>query len=205
MTTTDPTPDAHLQPLVATELLALADRLAPLPGDRWDTPSLCTGWRAREVVAHMTMAARYGPEEFGAEMEAAGFDFDVLSNRVAERDGALPPERLLADLRSETLRLWAPPGGGYAGALSHAVIHGLDVTLPLGAGRVASDEATRLVLDGLTAGGVRTYFGVDVEGLELRAVDLDWSSGAGRTVAATAGELVAVLAGRAVPGVSLAS
>ena len=25
----------------------------------WDAPSLCEGWRTREVVAHMTMPARY--------------------------------------------------------------------------------------------------------------------------------------------------
>jgi uncharacterized protein (TIGR03083 family) len=212
MTTTDRTPpelpaptDGHLQPLVAAQLLALADRLAPLPAASWDEPSLCEGWRAREVVAHMTMAARYGPAEFHAELEAAGFDFDTLSNRVAARDGALPPARLLADLRSDTMLHWAPPGGGYAGALHHAVVHGLDVTVPLGLERAASDEALRAVLDGSTAAGAHTHFGVDIGGLALRAVDLDWSHGEGRPVAAPAHELVALLSGRTVAGLSLAS
>jgi len=202
MTATD---DLHLQPLVAAELAALADRLASLPDDRWETPSLCAGWRVREVVAHMTMAARYDAEAFGAEMAAAGFNFGVLSDRIAERDGALAPARLLTDLRSETMQRWAPPVGGFAGALSHAVIHGVDVTVPLGLARAASDEALRLVLDGLTAGAPSNHFGVVVEGLALRASDLGWSSGQGRTVETPAHELVALLAGRTVAGASLAS
>ena len=36
-----------------------------------------------------------------AELEAAGGDFTRLSNSVAARDGALPIDRLLADLRSD--------------------------------------------------------------------------------------------------------
>ena len=41
----------------------------------WDAPSLCEGWRTREVVAHMTMPARYSGPAFMAELEAAGGDF----------------------------------------------------------------------------------------------------------------------------------
>src|SRR5690242_10775964 len=140
--------DTELQPLVAAELARLADALAPLPADAWDTPSLCAGWRVREVVAHLTMAARYGPDEFMAELEADGFDFGKLSDRIALRDASLDPAALLGDLRSETMAGWAPPGGGYAGALIHVVVHGIDVTEPLGLGRVASDDATERVLDG---------------------------------------------------------
>lgn len=195
--------DDHLQPMVAEALLALGERLEALDPSRWDEASLCEGWRVREVVAHLTMAARYGVPEFEAELRAAAFDFDVLSNRVAERDGALPVERLLADLRSEVMQRWAPPGGGYAGALSHVVIHGADVTVPLGLGRAAPDDATRHVLDGLTRGGMHVGFGIALDGVELRADDLDWSFGAGRPVHASAEDLVAALAGRAVPALRL--
>ena len=62
-----------------------------------------------------------------AELEAAGGDFTRLSNVVADRDGALPVARLLDDLRSDVLHSWLPPGGGVEGALTHCVIHGLDV------------------------------------------------------------------------------
>ena len=86
---------------VAAEYLALADLLSDGRPQAWDAPSLCEGWRTREVVAHMTMPARYSGPAFMAELEAAGGDFTRLSNTVAARDGALPTDTLLADLRSD--------------------------------------------------------------------------------------------------------
>lgn len=59
-----------LQAAVAAEFTRLADVLDGLADVAWDTPSLCAGWRVREVVAHMTMAVRYAPPEFYAELEA---------------------------------------------------------------------------------------------------------------------------------------
>ena len=50
---------------------------------------------------------------------------------------------------------WTPPGGGYAGALNHVVIHGLDITVPLGVQRRSSGETIRVVLDDLTIVGCR--------------------------------------------------
>ena len=137
--------------LLGPELAALASALAPLDEEGWSSASLCDGWTVGNVVAHLTMAARYDEQRFGAELAEDGFDFQATSDRIAHRDGDLPREQLLADLRSESLATFEQPGGGWAGSVSHAVIHGVDVTLPLGLGRVAGDDATRLVLDALVA------------------------------------------------------
>ncbi len=186
-----------LPAVLAAELERLASALAPLPEAGWSQPSLCEGWEVRHVVAHVTMAARYDEERFGAELAADGFDFPSTSDRLARRDGGLPPEALLDDLRSDRLATFEQPGGGWLGSVSHVVIHGLDVTLPLGLGRVAGDEATRLVLDGLVSPGDRTVFGVEIGA--RRAEDLDWAYGTGPAPSASAGALVAVLSGRDVP------
>ena len=196
---TTPNDNDDVQPAVAAALLALADLLETLPEPRWDTPSLCEGWRVREVVAHMTMAARYSPAEFGAELGAAQGDFTVLSNRVAARDGALPLGDLLGSLRSDVMQHWTPPGGGSAGALNHAVIHGLDITVPLGAERLSPDDTIRAVLDGLTRGGIHAHFGTDLTGIELRATDLDWSFGSGRLVTGAAQDIALDICGRTLP------
>ena len=82
------TNDADLQPAVAAEFLALAGLLDSAAVAQWDTPSLCAGWRVREVIAHMTMAARYSEEEFMAELRRCDFDFGRLSNELAARDAA---------------------------------------------------------------------------------------------------------------------
>jgi uncharacterized protein (TIGR03083 family) len=186
------------QSWVAPTYDGLADLLAAAPAGTWDAPSLCASWQVRHVVAHVTMPARLTPEQFGAEMAAAGGDFAVLSDTVAARDGSLPVADHLAQLRSPVLHAWQPPGGGAAGALSHAVIHSLDVTVALDRPPVAPAEALVAVLDQLTdADGA--FFGLDLTGVRLEAADTDWSWGSGEAVRAGSGALVALLSGRTLP------
>ena len=186
------------QSWVAPTYDRLADLLAAAPAETWDAPSLCEKWLVRHVVAHVTMPARLTPEQFGAEMAAAGGDFAVLSDTVAARDGSLPAADLLAQLRSPGLHAWQPSGGGAAGALSHAVIHSLDVTVALGRPAAAPQAAVTAVLDLITAAN-GTWFGIDLTGVRLEATDTAWSWGSGRPVGADSGQLVALLSGRTLP------
>jgi hypothetical protein len=97
------------------------------------------------------------------------------------------------------MQRWTPPGGGYHGALIHVVIHGLDVTVPLGAPRCSPDQTIRVVLDNLTAGGGHAHFGTVINGRRLQASDLDWSHGSGQVLRGAAADLALALCGRAVP------
>jgi uncharacterized protein (TIGR03083 family) len=195
---TTPT-DVDLQRAVAEEFLALGDLLDTLPEARWDTPSLCEGWRVREVVAHMTMAARYSAAEFYAELQASNGDFTHLSNRIAASDAGLSCQALVDNMREEAMHQWTPPGGGYSGALNHVVIHGLDITVPLGAARRSSDDTIRAILDDLTHGGTHEHFGFDLEGKRLRATDIDWTFGSGALVSGSAQDLALFMCGRRLP------
>lgn len=186
------------QSWVAPTYDGLAGLLAAAPAETWDAPSLCEKWQVRHVVAHVTMPARLTPEQFGAEMAAAGGDFTVLSDTVAARDGSLPAGDLLAALRSPQLHAWQPPGGGAAGALSHAVIHSLDVTLALDRPPVAPAGAVAAVLEQLADSG-GGWFGLDLSGVRLEAEDSGWSWGSGEVVRADTGRLVALLSGRTLP------
>jgi uncharacterized protein (TIGR03083 family) len=183
--------------------LRLADVLAAQPVSAWDVPSLCERWRVRDVVAHVTAAARYAPEEFLAEVQTDGGDFGATIDRIAARDGQREPGALLADLRHPRLHRWTPPGGGEIGALTHVVIHGLDITTPLGLDSAASEPALRAVLDALAGGGVHAGFGTHLDGTRLRATDLGWAWGEGRAVTATAADLILAMAGRDTPSVRL--
>ncbi len=185
--------------IIADEYRALADLLDSSPAEVWDAPSLCEGWRTREVVAHMTMPARYDGPAFMKELEVAGGDFTTLSNTVAARDGALPTDQLLAGLRSEVLHGWQPPGGGLEGALTHCLIHQLDIVEAVPLERRVPAERVAQVLGILAAPGAPGAFGTDLSGVELRADDLDWSYGSGEVVTAPAQVLVLVLANRKVP------
>jgi uncharacterized protein (TIGR03083 family) len=186
------------QSWVAPTYDGLADLLAAASVETWDAPSLCEKWLVRHVIAHVTMPVRLTPEQFGAEMAAAGGDFTVLSDTVAARDASLPVADLLDHLRSPRLHEWRPPGGGAAGALNHAVIHSLDVTIALDRLAVAPSEAVTAVLDQLTAAD-GTWFDVDLTDVRLEATDTDWNWGDGQLVRADSGSLVALLSGRTLP------
>ncbi|HEX4161972.1 MAG TPA: maleylpyruvate isomerase family mycothiol-dependent enzyme [Acidimicrobiales bacterium] len=184
---------------IAEEFLTLADLLEAAGPQVWDEPSLCEGWRTREVVAHVTMPVRYGGPAFMAELEAAGGDFTRLSNTVAARDGALPTEHLLADLRSDILHRWQPPGGGADGALTHCVVHCLDIieAVPL-AHRVPEGRITR-VLSLVADSSAPNLFGTDLSGVAMRADDIEWSCGVGAAVEGPAQSLALVACGRLLP------
>ena len=199
MTTPSATDDAHLQPAVAAEFASLAGLLAGATDAQWDTPSMCEGWRVREVVAHMTVPARYPEEELMTRFRRSGFDFTRLSNEMAAQDAGLPADQLVAGLRSDIMQRWTPPSGGYHRALNHVVIHGLDVTVPLGAPRCSPDETIRVVLDDLTVGGGHARFGIVINSRRLQASDLDWSHGSGPVLRGAAEDLALALCGRAVP------
>ncbi|MCW2576500.1 MAG: hypothetical protein JWR66_2530 [Modestobacter sp.] len=187
-----------LQSWVAPIYDGLANHLAAAPADTWDAPSLCEKWQVRHVVAHVSMPVRLTPAQFGAEMAAAGGDFGVLSDTVAARDASLPLADQLDALHSPLLHSWQPPGGGAAGALSHAVIHALDITVALDRPAVAPQEAVIAVLDQLTAAN-GAVFGVDLTGVRLEASDTNWNWGTGDVVRADSGRLVALLSGRTLP------
>ncbi|MFN8098860.1 MAG: maleylpyruvate isomerase family mycothiol-dependent enzyme [Dermatophilaceae bacterium] len=191
------------QALVGSAFHALADAVEARGPQLLEQPSLCTGWTVGHVLAHVTMAARYSPAEFGAELVAVGYDFEILSQTIAARDAARTLEDVLADLRAETMATWVPPGGGPIGALTHVVIHGLDVTAANGMPRSAPDAAAVAVLDALTGGGVAAHFGVDASEFRLTATDLGWHHGDGVDLTASAGDLILALAGRPRPGIPL--
>jgi uncharacterized protein (TIGR03083 family) len=196
--------DADLADAIANEYRALADLLEAADPAVWDAPSLCECWRTREVVAHMTMPARYSGPEFMAQLEAAGGDFTLMSDTVALRDGALPVETLLSGLRSDVLHGWQPPGGGLEGAMTHCVIHGLDIIEAVPLKRLVPDARLARVLGIVARPGSPNLFGVDFSGVELRADDLDWSFGSGALVSGPAQALALVAAGRRLPPCRLA-
>lgn len=187
-----------LQSRVAPTCLGLADLLTAAGVDAWGARSLCEKWLVRHVVAHLTMPVRLGPEGYAMEMARAGGNFNVLSDTVAMRDGALPVAHLLEQLRSPRLHSWQPPGGGAPGALSHAVIHSLDVTVALDRPAVAPVPASTAVLDQLTAAN-GAVFGLELTGVRLEATDADWGWGDGDRLRADSGSLVSLLSGRTLP------
>ena len=193
------TTDDELGALIASERHAFGDLLAALPEADWDAPSLCSGWRVRETVAHMTMPFRYSTARFLGEMVRSGGNFARMADRVARRDACAPVGTLLAGWRTNEDSPWQPPGGGLAGALTHDVVHGLDITIPLALEHPVSEAALRVVLDAASGARSRKHFGVDLSGIALQADDLDWRLGEGEPLRGPARSLLMVMCGRELP------
>ncbi len=199
MTTTAMT-GPELTRSIQAERQDLADVLAALPAQAWDAPTLCAGWRVRELVAHMTMPLRYRGARFALELIRSGGRFHAMADRCARRDAArIPAAGLLDSLRDNVANPWKPPGGGQAGALTHDVIHGLDFVVPLGIERKVPQDRLRVVLAAITDQGALKHFGTDLGGIELRADDMDWAFGSGQVVSGHAQDLALAVCGRKLP------
>ncbi|TWS26018.1 maleylpyruvate isomerase family mycothiol-dependent enzyme [Tsukamurella sputi] len=160
-----------------TRMAALLDGLAP---EQWAADSLCAGWRVREVVAHLNMTDTQTQEQFGAALAAAGGDVNIAVDRTARADAARYADaELLAIQKARVASRWTPGPGALQGALAHEVIHGLDITVPLGLPGPAP-EVLAATVAGSTPEGL-AFFGVDLAGLRLTADDSDLVLGDGPT------------------------
>jgi uncharacterized protein (TIGR03083 family) len=202
--------------LISAHRRALAEALSGLSVGQWHGPSLCAGWTPAHVLAHQTMPFRISEAEFMAGMQQSGGDFTKFSDEITERNSKIPAADLVAVLRENAENPWAPLGGGLAGALSHDVIHGLDITWPLGLPYEIPAEAIRMVLGSITgplplpddavvaadtqAGAERTtLFGFPLDGIRVTATDLDWSAGQGAELRGRGRDLLPLLACRKIP------
>lgn len=202
--------------LIAAHRRSLAAALSTLTADQWRGASLCAGWTPAHVLAHLTMPFRISEPDFMAGLQRAGGDFTKFSDEIAARDSTLRPTELVDVLRDNADTPWAPPGGGLAGALSHDVIHGLDITWPLSLPQEIPADAMTIVLDSITSplaldpgevraaelrpeAGQTTLFGFPLRGIRVRATDLDWSAGDGEELAGRSRDVLPLLAGRLVP------
>ncbi|HZR50609.1 MAG TPA: maleylpyruvate isomerase family mycothiol-dependent enzyme [Streptosporangiaceae bacterium] len=190
----------EIRDMIAATRTELAAMLGDLSAGEWDAPTLCAGWRVREVVAHITMPFRYSGRRFMLELARSRGDFTAMSDRVARRDAsAMSPAELTQAVADNVNHPWKPPGGGFAGALSHDVIHGLDIVVPLGMPWAIPSERLRHVLpESATSRPVR-FFGVDLDGIEFVASDMEWTLGSGEPLTGTGQDLLLAICGRKLP------
>lgn len=180
---------------------ALAGVLRGLPEAEWERPSLCAGWRIKEAVAHIELPFRYSAPRFLLQLLRSRGRFDAMSDRLARRDAArYSAEELVDFLEANLAHPWRPPGGGQLGALSHDVIHGLDVTEALALPTVSPPDRIRTVLE---APRLVDAFKVDLHGVRLTAIDTEYAVGdaGAATLPLPAKDVLLVVTGRRpVPG-----
>lgn len=182
----------HLARAERADLLALLTGLTP---QQWDAPTLCTGWRVRDVVAHMVSYDGLDRRQLLGRFVRGRLRLDRANDLgVADhRDDS--PDELLALLERHLQPRGLTTGFGGRVALLDGMIHQQDIRRPLGLPRTVPAERLLPALSfARFAPPIRAF--PRIRGLRLVATDLDWASGRGPQVRGRAEALLMAMAGR---------
>jgi uncharacterized protein (TIGR03083 family) len=185
----------EIWPVVHVEREALAGDLRGLAEDRWATPSLCDEWTVRDVLAHMTAAAKITPPSFFGKLAAAGFRFERLQQTGVARERGSSPADTLARFVTVRSAVKHPPGPADA-MLGETIIHAQDIRGSLGIQHEYPTEAVVRLADFFKGSNLLIGAKRRISGFSLRATDADWQHGAGPGVTGPILSLVMAMTGR---------
>ena len=181
------------------ERLDLADLLDDLSEQEWAHPSLCAGWRVRDVAAHLALAQMPVGAATAAALRSRG-NFHRMIRDSAVRHAAVPTDQLADEIRGMAGSRRHAPGITDMEPLLDVLVHGQDIAVPIGRPRT-------MPLDAAAAAATRVWTyrwpfstvwraPARLAGLELVATDTDWSAGAGARVEGPIQALLLLLTGR---------
>lgn len=179
--------------MATAERTDLADLLENLTPAQWEAPSLCQGWRVRDVVAHVmsfdgvSLGGMFRRAIRGRILHINQAGVDELASLTAEQ----LLHRLRAGLRPQGL---ATILGGRL-ALLDVTIHHQDIRRPLGIPRQIPAERLRWVLGACLYSPELPAWRL-ARGLRLSPTDLDWTHGSGPEVTGPAEAVLMAITGR---------
>ncbi|SDE89197.1 TIGR03083 family protein [Blastococcus fimeti] len=191
------TPDADaVWAAIDRERLDLADLLDDLAPAEWEQPSLCAGWRVRDVAAHLALA-QTGAGRATLDLLRARGSLPRMIHDSAVRHAAAPTEQLVGQIRGMAGSRRTAPGVTLLEPLLDVLVHGQDIAVPLGRPRsmpveAAGTAATRVWT---MPWPMSTTF-PRVRGVRLVANDIDWAAGEGELVEGPIEALLLLLTGR---------
>lgn len=187
--------DAYWAAVRATRL-AVSDLLETLTPAEWDAPSLCAGWRVRDVAGHLSIV----PTITTAQMLAAGprgaFNPNRINTIIAERSGSRPPQDIVAAIREHASDRTTAKMLDTRDSLFDVIVHSQDIARPLGRELAVPVEFTRRGLDRVWQLGWPFRARRRLAGLTLRATDTNWTVGSGPEVSGDALSMLLLLTGR---------
>ena len=182
-------------PTIHAERRALAADMRTVTGDQWETPSLCSNWTVRDVLAHMTAAATLTPPSFFGKLISSGFSFEkVQESGVAAQRGSSPADTL-AHFEGVVDSVKHPPGPNTTW-LGEVIVHAEDIRRPLGIKHSYPNDAVVAVARFYQGSNLLIGSKRRISGLTLQATDAEWSHGTGPEVAGPIVSLVLAMTGR---------
>ena len=182
-----------LMTMARAERADLAEFLATLTPQDWESPSLCSKWTVKDVVAHVISYEELGTLGL---LKRFAKGWIVRANEAGvDEFAALSPEQLLEFLRNHLQPRGLTAGFGGMIALIDGTIHHQDIRRSLGRPRTVPADRLERVL-GLVPGNPRLGAGRRIRGLRLRANDVDWAHGDGPEVTGPGEALLMAMSGR---------
>lgn len=187
--------DTDLWAMTHRQRAAVADLLAGLTPDQWEQLTLCSGWRVRDLAAHMIATAHTTPRSFLVGLATAGFRFPVYAERQIAQRRDRTPAQLVDGLRKTTTMTAHPPGPPQT-PLSEILVHGADVARPLGVPYAPPEEALIAVAEFYKRAQPLIGAKKRIAGLRLVGTDTGWQTGDGPEVRGPTLSLLLAMAGR---------
>lgn len=185
--------------VVAEQRLAMAELLAGLSASDWEQPSLCAGWRVREVVAHVTlMPIPPSPATLLVDFAKARGNYarwnTVASRRRAERT----PAQLVQDFRTTAASRSVPWPAKPANVMWDILVHAQDIAIPLGIDFPTPPDAGAAAATRIWELRWPFWFGAKrrLGSFTLTATDADWTIGSGPRIAGPIAAILLLLTGR---------
>jgi uncharacterized protein (TIGR03083 family) len=177
----------------------IAELLEDLTDEQWDTPSLCTGWRVRDVAAHIAMAPTPpGPWVMLVEGVRARGSFNRLNHDVAVRHANRPGADLVAEIRKHAASRRLPAVTSYRNILPDVMVHGQDIAIPLGRHLAMPTDAAAAGATRVWTMGWPFWARRRLAGFRLTATDAECTVGSGAEVRGPIDALLLLLTGRTV-------
>ena len=183
--------------VIKDQRLAIADLLDGRPAASWETPSLCEGWRIRDVAAHVSLVAL--PPSSGTllvDLIRARGSFHQLNTNASLRRAERAPEQLIADLRQHAGSRRVPVVSDHRNVLFDVLVHAQDIAIPLGVDLPMPPAAAAAGATRVWSMGWPFWARRRLSGLRLTATDIDWTTGSGTDVHGPIRALLLLLTGR---------
>jgi uncharacterized protein (TIGR03083 family) len=173
----------------------LADLMETFTAEEWETPSLCEGWRVRDVGAHLTLA-QSSVRDVLPDMVRARGSFNKMIHDSAVRQAALPAEEYAARVRAMIGSRRTAPFVSDLEPLIDVLVHGQDIVRPLGRHRAMPPDAAAAAAQRAWSMGFPFGARKRLRGQQLVATDCDWRAGEGVAVEAPIADLLLLVTGR---------
>ncbi|HJQ48703.1 MAG TPA: maleylpyruvate isomerase family mycothiol-dependent enzyme [Amycolatopsis sp.] len=177
--------------------LGIADLLETLSPAEWDAPSLCAGWRVRDVAGHLSLVPTITTWEMLVAAPRARFDPNRINTALAIRYGSRPPEAIVARLREHAADRRTAKTLDTRNSLFDLVVHSQDIARPLNRDFPVPATYSHAGLDRVWAMGWPFHAKRDLGGLSLTATDTHWATGTGPEITGPAMSLLLLSTGRA--------